>query len=271
MQVSKTQHLFVGAKEIQNLDMYEEKLNVPHFDLVIDFGKLYILTKPLLYAVSYTKDLVGNMGLGILLITLVLKLILFPLANKSYRSMNRMKDIQPKLQELQRKYANDKELMNQKLAEYYQQENYNPMKGCMPMVVQMFVIMALFAVLRNPMTYISSEEMYFAIHESFLWIKDLSQPDLWILPILAGVFTFLSQWLNKLTNPTMQGSSNMMMTMMMYFFPIMIVWLARSYPSGLALYWFVGQFIQVFFNLRLNQIRRKIVKEKTKTAKKAKK
>jgi len=138
-------------------------------------------------------------------------------------------------------------------------------------IISFFVIMALFGVLRNPMTYISNEEMYFAIHESFLWIKDLSQPDLWILPILAGVSTFLSQWLNKLTNPTMQGSSNMMMTMMMYFFPIMILWLARSYPSGLALYWFVGQFIQIFFNLRLNKIRKQIVKEKTKAAKKAKK
>ena len=180
-----------------------------------------------------------------------------------------MADMQPKIQEIQRKYANDKETMNQKLAEFYQEENYNPAKGCMPMIVQMIVIMALFAVLRNPMTYITNEEMYFAIHESFLWIKDLSQPDLWILPLLAGGFTFLSQWLNKLTNPTMQGTSNMMMNMMMYFFPIMILWLARSYPSGLALYWFVGQFIQVFFNLRLNQIRRKIVKEKT--GKKAKK
>ena len=228
-----------------------------------------IIAKPLGWLMTWLYGIIGNYALVIIIITTVVKFVLYPVYKNQILTTANMADMQPKIQAIQRKYANDKETMNQKLAEFYQEENYNPAKGCMPMIVQMIVIMALFAVLRNPMTYITNEEMYFAIHESFLWIKDLSQPDLWILPILAGVFTFLSQWLNKLTNPTMQGSSNMMMTMMMYFFPIMILWLARSYPSGLALYWFVGQFIQVFFNLRLNQIRRKIVKEKT--GKKAKK
>lgn len=228
-----------------------------------------IIAKPLGWLMTWLYGIIGNYALVIIIITAVVKFLLYPVYKNQILTTANMADMQPKIQEIQRKYANDKETMNQKLAEFYQEENYNPAKGCMPMIIQMVVIMALFAVLRNPMTYISSEEMYFAIHESFLWIKDLSQPDLWILPLLAGVFTFLSQWLNKLTNPTMQGNSNMMMTVMMYFFPIMIVWLARSYPSGLALYWFVGQFIQVFFNLRLNQIRRKIVKEKT--TKKAKK
>ena len=228
-----------------------------------------IIAKPLGWLMTWLYGMIGNYALVIIIITAVVKFLLYPVYKNQILTTANMADMQPKIQEIQRKYANDKETMNQKLAEFYQEENYNPAKGCMPMVIQMVVIMALFAVLRNPMTYISSEEMYFAIHESFLWIKDLSQPDLWILPLLAGVFTFLSQWLNKLTNPTMQGNSNMMMTVMMYFFPIMIVWLARSYPSGLALYWFVGQFIQVFFNLRLKQIRRKIVKEKT--TKKAKK
>jgi YidC/Oxa1 family membrane protein insertase len=228
-----------------------------------------IIAKPLGWLMTWLYGMIGNYALVIIIITAVVKFLLYPVYKNQILTTANMADMQPKIQEIQRKYANDKETMNQKLAEFYQEENYNPAKGCMPMVIQMVVIMALFAVLRNPMTYISSEEMYFAIHESFLWIRDLSQPDLWILPLLAGLFTFLSQWLNKLTNPTMQGSSNMMMTVMMYFFPIMIVWLARSYPSGLALYWFVGQFIQVFFNLRLNRIRRKIVKEKT--TKKAKK
>lgn len=230
-----------------------------------------IIAKPLGWLMTWLYGIIGNYALVIILLTVAVKIILYPIYKNQILSTASMADMQPKIQEIQRKYANDKETMNQKLAEFYQEENYNPAKGCMPMIIQMVVIMALFAVLRNPMTYITNEEMYFAIHESFLWIKDLSQPDLWILPILAGVFTFLSQFLNKLTNPTMQGSSNMMMTMMMYFFPIMIVWLARTYPSGLALYWFVSQFIQVFFNLRLNQIRKKIVEEKTKKAKKAKK
>ena len=137
------------------------------------------------------------------------------------------------------------------------------------MIVQMIVIMGLFGLLRNPMTYVSSETMYFAIHEGFLWIQDLSQPDLWVLPILAGVATFFSSWLSQQTNPNAQ-SGNFMMKMMQYFLPIMIVWLARTYPSGLAIYWFIGQFMQIFFNLRFNQIR-KALKEKNKPAKKKKK
>ena len=143
------------------------------------------------------------------------------------------------------------------------------MGGCLPMVVQMIIIMGLFALLRNPMTYISSEEMYFAIHENFLWIRDLSQPDLWVLPLMAGAATFFSTWLSRQTNPNPQNF-NAMMKMMMYFFPIMIVWLARSYPSGLAIYWFMSQFIQIFFNLRFNKLR-KDIREKNKTVKKKKK
>lgn len=181
-----------------------------------------------------------------------------------------MSDIQPKIQEIQRKYANDKETMNAKMAELYQQENFNPMGGCLPMIVQMIIIMGLFALVRNPMIYLSDDSMYFAIHESFLWIKDLSQPDLWILPIAAGVATFFSFWMNQQSGLNPQAGSNMMTNIMKYFFPIMIVWLARSYPSALAIYWFMSQFIQIFFNLRFNALR-KALKEKKKTAKKKKK
>ena len=141
------------------------------------------------------------------------------------------------------------------------------------MIVQMFVIMGLFGLLRNPMLYIADENMYFAIHERFLWIEDLSQPDLWILPIAAGVATFFSFWMNQQTNPNANSavaSGNIMNVIMKYFFPIMIVWLARTYPSGLAIYWFMSQFIQIFFNLRFNMLR-KALKEKNKPSKRKKK
>ncbi|MGN0658125.1 MAG: YidC/Oxa1 family membrane protein insertase [Emergencia sp.] len=230
-----------------------------------------ILAKPLGWLLTQLYSIVGNYGISLIIVTLAVKFALYPVYKKQILSTAGMTDMQPKIQELQRKYANDKETLNEKMAELYKEENFNPMSGCLPMIVQMIVIMGLFALLRNPMIYITgdSDQMYFAIHESFLWIKDLSQPDLWILPILAGVATFFSFWLNQQTSANPQNS-NIMMKMMQYFFPIMIVWLARSYPSGLAIYWFMSQFIQIFFNLRFNHIR-KALREKNKPAKKKKK
>lgn len=229
-----------------------------------------ILAKPLGWLLSLLYGVVGNYGISIVIITVIVKLILYPFYKKQIMSTAGMSDIQPKIQEIQRKYANDKETMNAKMAELYQQENFNPMGGCLPMIVQMIIIMGLFALVRNPMIYLSDDSMYFAIHESFLWIKDLSQPDLWILPIAAGVATFFSFWMNQQSGLNPQAGSNMMTNIMKYFFPIMIVWLARSYPSALAIYWFMSQFIQIFFNLRFNALR-KALKEKKKTAKKKKK
>lgn len=228
-----------------------------------------LIAQPLGWLLTQLYNIVGNYGITLVIVTAIVKLALYPLYKKQIMSTAGMADVQPKMQELQRKYANDKETLNMKMQELYKEEGFNPMGGCLPMIVQMFIIMGLFALLRNPMTYVSSEKMYFAIHESFLWIKDLSQPDLWILPILAGVATFFSFWLSQQTNKNPQNS-NAMMKMMSYFFPIMIVWLARSYPSGLAIYWFMSQFIQIFFNLRFSKLRKEL-REKKKTVKKKKK
>lgn len=228
-----------------------------------------IIAKPLGWLLTQLYSIVGNYGITLVILTVIIKFALYPVYKKSIMSTVGMSDMQPRMKELQRKYANDKEKLNEKMSELYKEEGYNPMGGCLPMIVQMIVIMGLFGLLRNPMIYVSSDTMYFAIHEGFLWIKDLSQPDLWILPILAGITTFFSSWLSQQTNPNMQGG-NFMMKMMQYFFPIMIVWLARTYPSGLAIYWFIGQFMQIFFNLRFNQIR-KALKEKDKPVKKKKK
>ncbi len=229
-----------------------------------------ILAKPLGWLLSLLYGVVGNYGVSVVIITVIVKMILYPFYKKQILSTAGMSDMQPKIQEIQRKYANDKETMNAKMAELYQQENFNPMGGCLPMIVQMIIIMGLFALVRNPMIYLSDDSMYFAIHESFLWIKDLSQPDLWILPIAAGVATFFSFWMNQQSGLNPQAGSNMMTNIMKYFFPIMIVWLARSYPSALAIYWFMSQFIQIFFNLRFNALR-KALKEKNKPNKKKKK
>ena len=149
--------------------MYEEKLGIKHFDLAIDFGYLYILTKPLLYSLVFIKDFVGNMGLGILLLTLIIKLLLMPLAQKSYRSMNRMKYIQPKIKEIQRKYANDKVKLGQAVSEVYQKEGISPVGGCLPALLQSPVLFALYKIL-----YISIEMRQAPFYG---WISDLSLPD----------------------------------------------------------------------------------------------
>lgn len=231
-----------------------------------------ILAKPLAWLLTLLYGFVGNYGITVAILTVIVKFALYPFYKKQILSTAGMADMQPKLQEIQRKYANDKETMNAKMSELYQEEGFNPAGGCLPMVVQMIIIMGLFTLLRNPMAYIEADSnMYFAIHENFLWIKDLSQPDNWILPILAGAATFFSFWLNMQMNSSSKGAAggaNAMNKMMQYFFPIMIVWLARTYPSGLAIYWFISQFIQIFFNLRFNQLRKALKNKNTQKKKK---
>jgi YidC/Oxa1 family membrane protein insertase len=196
---------------------------------------------------------------------------------KQIKSTANMSSVQPKMQEIQRKYANDREMMNAKMAELYKEENVNPASGCLPMIVQMIVIFGLFALLRNPIQYLgSSSDMLFAVHSSFLWIADLAQPDKWILPIGAGIATYFSFSMSQSNGamgasgaPGMGGAEGMMKSMK-YIFPVMIVLMARSYPAGLAIYWFFSQVIQIFFNLRFRKIREEIKGEK-KSRKKGKK
>lgn len=232
-----------------------------------------ILATPLGWILTKIYEAVGSYGIALIILTVIVKIILYPFYKKQILSTAGMAEMGPKLQEIQRKYADDKEMMNQKMSELYAEEGANPMAGCLPMIVQMVIIMALFTLLRYPLKYVASEEMYFAVHENFLWINDLAQPDPWIMPILAGIATFASFYLSSQTG-TMPGqapnSSNGMMMVMKYGFPIMIVWLAKTYAAGLATYWFLSQFIQIFYNIRFNQLRRKM-KEEAEAKKRAKK
>lgn len=239
---SHDQRLFVGAKEINTLDKYEEKLGIKHFDLAIDFGWLYFITKPLLYALAYIKDIVGNMGLGIIILTLLLKILLAPLANKSYKSMNRMKDVQPKIQEIQKRYADDKVKLGQEISALYKKENINPVGGCLPTLLQSPILFALYKVL-----YISIEMR----HAPFVgWISDLSMPDtmfifnlfglmpvelpsflqIGVWPILMGLSMFLQQKIG----PTPSDPSQAIMMLIM---PIMFTFMFAHLPSGLVIYW----------------------------------
>ena len=223
-----------------------------------------IIAVPLGYLLTFIYNLVGNYGISLIILTVLVKLLLYPLYFKQIKSTASMSSLQPKMKAIQEKYKNDKEKMNEEMAKITKDENFNPMGGCLPMLIQLPIIWGLFTLLRNPIKYIADENMIFAVHQSFLWIKDLGQPDLWILPIAAAVSTYISfAMTQQLTgqNEIMGGQGKSMNMMMKYFFPLSILWLARAYPAGLAIYWAGGQFIQIFFNIRMNKFRAKLKEE----------
>ena len=225
-----------------------------------------IIAKPIGYLLMWIYKLVGSYGIALIILTFIVKIVLYPLYAKQIKSSGDMAEMSEKAQEIQKRYANDREKMNEEMQKLYAETGFNPMSGCLPMLIQFPIIMGLFALLRNPMKYMpSGSTMIFANHESFLWIKDLAQPDMWILPIAAGLATFFAFSMNNAM--TMQpgasaGQNKAMNAIMKYFFPLSILWLARSYPAGLAIYWAGGQIIQIFFNIRINQIRKKMAEEK---------
>ena len=223
-----------------------------------------IIAVPLGYLLTFIYNLVGNYGISLIILTVLVKLILYPLYFKQIKSTASMSSLQPKMKAMQEKYKNDKEKMNEEMAKLSKNENFNPMGGCLPTLIQLPILWGLFTLLRNPIRYIADENMIFAVHQSFLWIKDLGQPDLWILPIAAAVSTYISfAMTQQLTgqNEMMGGQGKSMNMIMKYFFPLSILWLARAYPAGLAIYWAGGQFIQIFFNIRMNKFRAKLKEE----------
>ena len=212
-----------------------------------------IIAKPIGYLLMWIYKLVGNYGISLIILTFIVKLVLYPLYAKQIKSSG--------------DNANDREKQNEEMQKLYSETGFNPMSGCLPMLIQFPIIMGLFALLRNPMKYMpAGNEMIFANHESFLWIKDLAQPDAWILPILAGVATYFAFAMNNAMQMQQPGASagqnKAMNAIMKYFFPLSILWLARSYPAGLAIYWAGGQIMQIFFNIRINKIREQMNKEK---------
>lgn len=240
--INFTNHFYAGAKVLALLDSYEEKLGIKHFDLAVDFGWFYFLTKPIFHILTYTKDYLGNFGLAILLLTVVLKLLFFPLANKSYRSMARMKQLQPKMAKLKELHKDDKMAMNQALMALYKKEKVNPMAGCLPMIVQIPVFFALYKVL-----FVSIEMRQAPFYG---WIKDLSAPDPTSLfnlfgllpwdvpsflligawPLIMGATMFIQQRLNPAPTDPIQEKMFMLM-------PLVFTVMLASFPAGLVIYW----------------------------------
>ncbi len=225
-----------------------------------------IIARPLGMLIGLIYSLVGSYGISLVILTLIVKFCLYPLYAKQIKSTAKMSAVQPKMKALQMKYADDKEMLNIKMSELYKEEDYNPAAGCLPMVIQMPIIFGVFALVRNPLLYLNDNSMLFAVHESFLWMDDLSQPDKWILPLVAAAATYLSFSMTSQQQLDASGQQGMgsMMKMMKYIFPVMILLMARSYPAGLSVYWAVSQVIQIFFNLRMNKIRKQINGEEKK-------
>lgn len=237
-----TNQLYAGAKIVETINAYEESFQIPLFYKTIDWGWFEIITRPFYWAIHYLFELTGNFGIAILLFTVIVKLALFPMANKQYISMAHMKKVQPKLKRLQERYKDDRAKLQQEMMALYKKEKVNPMAGCLPILIQIPIFFSLYKVL-----YVTLDMR----HQPFyLWIKDLSAPDpltpinlfglipwdppgfiaIGILPILMGV----TMWLQMKMNPTQMDP---MQQQIMNFLPIIFTFILANFASGLVIYW----------------------------------
>lgn len=244
---STSVRFFVGAKEIKLLDKYTKQNGIKKFDLAVDFGWYYFLTKPFFYILDFLYKMIGNMGWAILLFAALLRLLMFPVASKSYDSMSKMRKIQPKVAALQVMYQNDKLALQQKTMELYKKEKINPAAGCLPVLIQIPIFFSLYKVLN-----IAIEIR----HAPFVgWIKDLSAPDpltisVWshiplpslldigVWPILMG----LTMWIQQKLNPAPANKDQARMFAMM---PFIFTLMLGHFASGLVIYWTLSNILSI--------------------------
>ncbi|MCL1090247.1 membrane protein insertase YidC [Shewanella profunda] len=219
---------YVGPKDQAALSAISETLN-----LVVDYGFLWWLAVPIHWLLMFYQSFVGNWGMAIILITLTVRGLLFPLTKAQYTSMAKMRNLQPKLADLKERFGDDRQKMGQAMMELYKKEKVNPMGGCLPIVLQMPIFIALYWVLL---------ESFELRHAPFmLWIHDLSVQDpYYILPLLMGVSMFIMQKMQPIA-PTMDPMQVKMMQWMPVIFTVFFLW----FPSGLVLYWLVGNIVAI--------------------------
>lgn len=229
-------NVYYGTKE-RELLLSENK----GLEKTVTFGWTGFLAEPLLLALNFFYGFIGNYGLAIILLTIIVKLLLFPLSNASYKSMNKMRKLQPKVKELQEKYKKDKETMNKEMMLLYQKEGVNPLGGCLPMFIQMPVYIALYYMIQNAV------ELYNAPFLPF-WLTDLSEKDpFFIIPVSLGILMFFQ------TKMTPQTADNMQMKVMMYTMPVVFTWISLLLPSGMTLYWFVNTLLGIAQQMYVNK------------------
>ncbi len=251
--------IIIAAKRVDVIDGYAESLKIDKFDLVIDWGFLYFITKPLFFGIDYFFKLLGNYGLAIIAITICIRLAFFPLANFSFRSMAKMKALQPEMVRLKELHKNDKMKLQQEMMALYKKEKVNPMSGCLPILVQIPVFFALYKVL---FVTIEMRQMPF-----YGWIQDLSERDPTSIFNLFGFLPYdvpsflvigawpvamgVSMWVQQKLNP---APTDAMQAKIFMFFPLFLTVILAPFPSGLVIYWTVNNILtmaqQVFIMKR---------------------
>ena len=243
--ISEEMQVIVAAKRVDTIDGYAADLNIDKFDLVIDWGFLYFITKPLFYAIDYFFDLMGNYGLAIIAVTFCIRLAFFPLANFSFRSMAKMKALTPEMTRLKELHKDDKMKLQQEMMALYKKEKVNPMSGCLPIMIQIPVFFALYKVL---FVTIEMRQMPF-----YGWIQDLSERDPTSLFNLFGLLPYdvpsflvigawpvamgVSMWVQQKLNP---APTDPMQAKIFAFFPLFLTVILAPFPAGLVIYWTVN-------------------------------
>ena len=254
-EIETTSHLYAGAKKLALLDKVEEDIGAYRFDLAIDFGWFYFLTKPFFYTLNWLSKYLGNFGLAIIGLTIIIKILFFPLQNGSYRSMAKMRALQPKLTELRERYKGDQQALNKAMMEMYRSEKVNPAAGCLPIFIQIPVFFALYKVL-----YVTIEMRHAPFYG---WINDLSAKDptsilnlfgllpysvqnwpipdffqLGVWPIIMGA----SMWLQFRLNPT---PPDPIQARIFAWMPVIFTFLLATFPAGLVIYWTINNLLSI--------------------------